>query len=108
MSIVSNRSPAPERLDQGLQGEDKAKALLGMADWLQAEGFHRRAAETYSKVRYGAHVNTNRRRFPCRILEYHAALGIKMYSWKCSVFSPVLFSGLCLVLRGGWVWFSNT
>lgn len=37
-------------LPQGLDGEEKAKALLGMADWLQAEGFHRRAAETYSKL----------------------------------------------------------
>ena len=35
---------------QGLAGEDQANALLGMADWLQAEGFYPQAAETYSKV----------------------------------------------------------
>ena len=27
------------------------EALLGMADWFQGEGLHRRAAETYTKVR---------------------------------------------------------
>ena len=35
---------------QGLAGEDRANALLRMADWLQAEGFYPQAAETYSKV----------------------------------------------------------
>lgn len=38
-------------LPQGLAGEDRANALLGMADWLQAEGFYPQAAETYSKVK---------------------------------------------------------
>lgn len=36
---------------QGLTGEDQANALLGMADWLQAEGFYPQAAETYLKVK---------------------------------------------------------
>lgn len=43
---------------QGLAGEEKARALLGMADWLQAEGFYPRAAETYSKVTCERRQNT--------------------------------------------------
>ncbi|CAM9933204.1 unnamed protein product, partial [Sphacelaria rigidula] len=33
-----------------LDGEDKANALLGMADWLQQERFHEQAADAYTKV----------------------------------------------------------
>lgn len=35
---------------QDLAGDEQARALLGMADWLHAQGFHRQAADTYLKV----------------------------------------------------------
>lgn len=35
---------------QGLEGEARAAALLGMANWFQHEGFHTEAAAAYSKV----------------------------------------------------------
>ncbi|CAM9427818.1 unnamed protein product [Laminaria digitata] len=49
-AVVVAAAESAHRGEHGLHGEDKAKALLGMADWLQGEGFHRRAAETYSKL----------------------------------------------------------
>ncbi|CAN0225353.1 unnamed protein product [Pylaiella littoralis] len=49
-AVVVKAAEAARRGDNGLAGEDQAKALLGMADWLQAEGFYPQAAETYSKL----------------------------------------------------------
>eukprot|EP00752_Nemacystus_decipiens_P006033 g5448.t1 len=48
--VVVKAAEAASRGDSGLAGEDQANALLGMADWLQAEGFYPQAAETYSKL----------------------------------------------------------
>ncbi|CAM9248188.1 unnamed protein product, partial [Hapterophycus canaliculatus] len=48
--VVLGAAEAARRGAHGLAGEDQAKALLSMADWLQAEGFFPEAADTYSKV----------------------------------------------------------
>ncbi|CAM9329917.1 unnamed protein product [Ascophyllum nodosum] len=48
--VVQEAVEAACRGEHGLEGEVRAKALLGMADWFQGEGLYCRAAETYSKV----------------------------------------------------------
>ncbi|CAN0220394.1 unnamed protein product, partial [Scytosiphon promiscuus] len=49
-AAVLGAAEAARRGEHGLAGEDQAKALISMADWLQAEGFYPEAADTYSKV----------------------------------------------------------
>ncbi|CAM9537632.1 unnamed protein product [Ectocarpus sp. 6 AP-2014] len=57
-AVVVRAAEAASRGDHGLEGDEQARALLGMADWLHDQGFHRQAADTYQKLlRLGAELD---------------------------------------------------
>ncbi|CAN0288547.1 unnamed protein product, partial [Ectocarpus sp. 13 AM-2016] len=57
-AVVVQAVEAASRGDHDLEGDEQARALLGMADWLHDQGFHREAADTYQKLlRLGAELD---------------------------------------------------
>ncbi|CAN0007398.1 unnamed protein product, partial [Ectocarpus fasciculatus] len=61
-TVVVRAADAASRGDHDLAGDEQARALLGMADWLHAQGFHRQAADTYLKLlRLGAELDGDMR-----------------------------------------------